>query len=363
MTVVLAAAIYLVNLSVPPACAAAATATAAHRSPLHPFLSEHSSSPNSYTITRATNSLSQQKPPAERSGYSYASQFQSIPTGASYADHRGELLNQAASEIELRRRFLGDSDDVNQPSARGASDGNEDSGANESQPEENDSEEAAAAENSENPFMERHHSQLQAMQDLFERRQLAQQQPPPPHQHQHHQQQVPASQELSPLSIGLDTPFGMAPFAGVAHDGPGQGPKMVGGPDGDTSGGMGPLAFGLNPLPHLLGFPGAAPFDGPQRGDQSAHSNSHAASMAQGSETDATSVGGAGGGGGQKIWPKIFRFTDGRINLSDFEKQKKIRLSNKHNAENHIETPPIMFDNRPLKRKSFLILHGGIFSR
>lgn len=211
-----------------------------------------------------------------------------------------------------------------------------------------------AAENTHNPFLERHHSQLQAMQDLFERRQLA------PHQHQHHQQQVPASQELNPIAIGLDAPFGLPPFdggGGVGVDGM-RAPKVMGGPMDP-----GPLAFGLNPLPHLLGFPGSgAPFEGPQRGDQSAHSNSHASSLAQGSETDSTSVG--GGAAGQKVWPKIFRFTDGRINLSDFEKQKKIRLSNKHNSDsNHIETPPIMFDNRPLKRKSFLILHGGIFAR
>lgn len=219
-----------------------------------------------------------------------------------------------------------------------------------------------AAENNQNPFMERHHSQLQAMQDLFERRQLA------PHQHQHHQQQVPASQELNPISIGLDAhPFGpMSPFGGHPVDGPAA-PKALAMNQADGGGGPmdgpHPLQFGLNPLPHMLGFPGAAPppFEGPQRGDQSAHSNSHS-SLAQGSETDSTSVG--GGGGGQRVWPKIFKFTDGRINLSDFEKQKKIRLSAKHNSENHVvETPPIMFDNRPLKRKSFLILHGGIFSR
>lgn len=201
-----------------------------------------------------------------------------------------------------------------------------------------------------NMFLDHHKSQLQAMHDLFERRQLNS-----PHQLQ-------SSQELNPISIGLDSvqnapgpPF-LPPFQVPNHDvgsmGPLSKPAMASADNLDQ--GLGPsLPFGLNPLPHLLGFQNQ-PFDGPQRGDQSAHSNHHA--LPPSSDSDTSS--------GQKIWPKIFRFTDGRINLADFEKQKKIRLSNKnqHNSDNHIESAPVIFDGRQLKRKSFLILHGGIFS-
>lgn len=197
-----------------------------------------------------------------------------------------------------------------------------------------------------NMLMDHHNTQLAQMQELFERRQLS-------------NHQLPSSQELSPISIGLDpgagagSPFNMPPFA-VPNDGP-AGPlaKPMANAD-NLDQGLGPaLPFGLN-LPPLLGFQSPA-FDGPQRGDQSAHSNHHTTMP---SDSD-------GIGSSQKVWPKIFRFTDGRINLSDFEKQKKIRLSskNQHNSENHIESAPIMFDGRQLKRKSFLILHGGIFSR
>lgn len=200
-----------------------------------------------------------------------------------------------------------------------------------------------------NMFLDQHNSQLQAMHDLFERRQL-----------NNHHHQLQASQELSPISIGLDpvsgagSPFNMPPFTVPNHDHPGahnKPPQMANVDNLDQN--MGPgLPFNLNPLPQLLGFQ-SPPFDGPQRGDQSAHANHHTAMSSTESEV------------GQKVWPKTFRFTDGRINLSEFEKQKKIRLSskNQHNTENHIESAPIMFDGRQLKRKSFLILHGGIFSK
>lgn len=59
----------------------------------------------------------------------------------------------------------------------------------------------------------------------------------------------------------------------------------------------------------------------------------------------------------QKQWPKIFRFTDGRASLSDFEREKKLYSRNNH----HQLDAPIIFEGRQLKRKSFLILHGGIF--
>jgi len=197
-----------------------------------------------------------------------------------------------------------------------------------------------------NIFMDNHNSQLQAMHDLFERRQL-------------NNHQLQSSQELNPISIGLDPgagpPFGLPPFPVPNHDNSAAKPPMAGIDNIDQ--GLGPsLPFGLNPLPHLLGFQSST-FEGPQRGDQSAHSNQHA--VMPGAESDGAA------GSSQKVWPKIFRFTDGRINLSEFEKQKKIRLSNKnqHNTENHIESAPIIFDGRQLRRKSFLILHGGIYSR
>lgn len=54
-------------------------------------------------------------------------------------------------------------------------------------------------------------------------------------------------------------------------------------------------------------------------------------------------------------WPKIFRFTDGRINLHDFERDKK-RTRIKFNSK----TGKAMFH---IKRDSFLILHGGTFNQ
>lgn len=217
-------------------------------------------------------------------------------------------------------------------------------------------------------MLDQHNLHLRAMHDMFERRQLL----APNNQQangegrQHAGAPLQSSQELSPISIGLEpgAPFALgSPFSmgGASHEpvppplsAHPHKPHMSAADNLDP-----PLPFGLGPLPHLLGFqggPAASGFDGPQRGDQSAHSNQHASAPPADPEAPGPS---------QKVWPKIFRFTDGRINLSDFEKQKKIRLSNKnqHAGENHIESAPIMFDGRQLKRKSFLILHGGIFAR
>jgi hypothetical protein len=225
-------------------------------------------------------------------------------------------------------------------------------------------------------LMSNHNSQLRAMRDMFERRHLDHNanNVNTNNNNRHHARAQQAangtplqsSQELSPIAIGLDpgSPFSMPPLGPMGpNEGPAQPPMGVhfkppmSNAD-NLDGALGPaLPFGLNPLPHLLGFQSSA-FDGPQRGDQSAHSNHHAAAAPQ----PEAEMSGGGGGSGQKTWPKIFRFTDGRINLSDFEKQKKIRLSNKNqHGENHIESAPIMFDGRQLKRKSFLILHGGVF--
>lgn len=201
-------------------------------------------------------------------------------------------------------------------------------------------------------YIDQHKSRVRAMQDLFERRFLS---------GPHH---MSASQELSPISIGIDpvsgmaSPFQVSPFSVPnQHDhsqqvSPIPKPQLAQADHMDQ--GIGPsLPFALGQLPQLLGFQEQA-FDGPQRGDQSAHSNFHSAMPPIDSDQS----------NGHKTWPKIFRFTDGRINLSDFEKQKKIRLSAKnHESDNHIESAPIMFDGRQLKRKSFLILHGGIFSK
>lgn len=52
-------------------------------------------------------------------------------------------------------------------------------------------------------------------------------------------------------------------------------------------------------------------------------------------------------------WPKIFKFTDGRINLSDFEKDKKL-------GKVKFAKKEPLFDN--IRRDSFLILHGGTYS-
>lgn len=251
--------------------------------------------------------------------------------------------------------------------ASGSGDNSDDSGSYTADDESNDptsslsTEDESADQSHELPdrnlILDHHNSQLRAMHQLFERRQLNNHQ-------QQQQQQLQASQELSPISIGVDpvtgagSPFNMNPFQ-VPHNeaqAPHSKPLMSNVDNIDQ--GLGPsLPFGLNHLPHLLGFQSSSPFDGPQRGDQSAHSNHHALPS-----SDSESV--TSSAGGQKVWPKIFRFTDGRISLEDFEKQKKIRLSNKNKlgTENHIESAPIMFDGRQLKRKSFLILHGGIFS-
>jgi len=241
-------------------------------------------------------------------------------------------------------------------------------------------------------LISRHNAQVGALQDILERRQLlASTIRPSAVQKQHSNTPIQSSQELSPISIGLDpsVPFSLGnPFSafgghpGADQDSPLGHAQMV--PPQQSPNIVNPhkpqisnadnldstLPFGLNPLPHLFGFQGTgnsnlvsgptggSVFDGPQRGDQSAHMNQHTPAPSNDSESPS----------GQKVWPKIFRFTDGRINLSDFEKQKKIRLSNKSNqqasgSDNHIESAPIMFDGRQLKRKSFLILHGGIFSR
>lgn len=55
------------------------------------------------------------------------------------------------------------------------------------------------------------------------------------------------------------------------------------------------------------------------------------------------------------VWPKIFRFTDGRTNLHDFEREKK-RSRIKFNQKK-------MNALYNIKRESFLILHGGTFSQ
>ena len=56
-------------------------------------------------------------------------------------------------------------------------------------------------------------------------------------------------------------------------------------------------------------------------------------------------------------WPKIFRFTEGRTNLHDFEREKK---------RSRIKFSPKVSKSQALyniKRESFLILHGGTFSQ
>lgn len=65
---------------------------------------------------------------------------------------------------------------------------------------------------------------------------------------------------------------------------------------------------------------------------------------AGGEETDSSSA----------KWPKIFKFTDGRINLYDFEKDKKIGRIKFSKGEDPL------FDG--VRRDSFLILHGGTYS-
>jgi hypothetical protein len=54
-------------------------------------------------------------------------------------------------------------------------------------------------------------------------------------------------------------------------------------------------------------------------------------------------------------WPKIFKFTDGRVNLNDFEREKKLGkiLFAKTNDDGEF------FEH--VRRDSFLILHGGSF--
>lgn len=51
-------------------------------------------------------------------------------------------------------------------------------------------------------------------------------------------------------------------------------------------------------------------------------------------------------------WPKIFKFTDGRVNLSDFERNKKL-------GKVKFKQPD---DWSEIRRDSFLILHGGAYN-
>lgn len=51
-------------------------------------------------------------------------------------------------------------------------------------------------------------------------------------------------------------------------------------------------------------------------------------------------------------WPKIFKFTDGRINLNDFERDKKFGKIKFPNDNYYDE----------IRRDSFLILHGGAYN-
>lgn len=313
---------------------------------------QHKKTPNSFYISqRIVHHKQQQQQPAELSSSSSSSSVHPYDTGAQLSDKYDSRLN-LGSQLSAESAYERHQAAVDSDSSGGKMDE-----AGEGSLDEHDDE---SAENSQevperNLLMEQHNSQLQAMQDLFERRQL-------------NNRQLQSSQELNPMSLGLDhvgpnaggSPFSMPPFA-VPNDAGPLAKPMANADNLDQ--GLGPaLPFGLSPLPQLFGIQSPA-FDGPQRGDQSAHSNHHASMPA---DSDGLGVGGGGGsGGGQKIWPKIFRFTDGRINLSEFEKSKKIKLSNKnqHNTDNHLsnEIAPVMFDGRPLKRKSFLILHGGIF--
>lgn len=190
-------------------------------------------------------------------------------------------------------------------------------------------------------FLSQHEARLKAMEDMFEKRQNRLQQ---------------SSQELNPISIGLEPPT--------------FGPKMV---QNGASLGTPNLPFAFGQLPHLLGLQG--PMGGVGRPAAGAPPTSPLSSLpVDGSDADERNTGEDENGGeppqleprigpgGQKIWPKIFRFTDGRANLADFERQKKIRLSNlSHNGDDQIDPAPVIFDGRPLKRRSFLILHGGIF--
>ncbi|XP_015927126.1 uncharacterized protein [Parasteatoda tepidariorum] len=58
---------------------------------------------------------------------------------------------------------------------------------------------------------------------------------------------------------------------------------------------------------------------------------------------------------GQVTYPKIFRFNEERINIEDFDRQKKLRYFNlaKHGD---------VSDTENVKRDHLLILHGGIFT-
>lgn len=193
-------------------------------------------------------------------------------------------------------------------------------------------------------FLSQHQARLKAMEDMFEKRQNRMQQ---------------SSQELNPISIGLGPPTGFGPKMGL------QSPASLGTPN---------LPFAFGQLPHLLGLQGPSSPSGGVSGAPPPPPSSLAMPAVDGGSDADERISGEDengdppqlepriGPGGQKIWPKIFRFTDGRANLADFERQKKIRLSNlSHNGDNQIDPAPIIFDGRPLKRRSFLILHGGIF--
>lgn len=60
---------------------------------------------------------------------------------------------------------------------------------------------------------------------------------------------------------------------------------------------------------------------------------------------------------GHMQYPKIFRFNEERVNIEDFDRQKKIRFYNLNKKEQNELLEP-----ENVKRNELLILHGGIFT-
>lgn len=193
-------------------------------------------------------------------------------------------------------------------------------------------------------FLEQHQTHLKQLEDMFEKRQSSD-------RRRLVRPLQQSGQMLNPTLLGMNPPPVVGHF--------GQHPKMVNNPAAGLGTPNLPFAFGQ--LPHLLGLQGPSPGLGPVGPVGAVEGEEGVSEDENGTPPE---IEPRIGPGGQKIWPKIFRFTDGRANLAEFERQKKVRLSQmSNNGENQIDAAPIIFDGRPLKRRSFLILHGGIFAR
>lgn len=190
------------------------------------------------------------------------------------------------------------------------------------------------------------------------------------------QNQIQTIEELNPISLGIeggerDNVFSLSQLASPQTNN--QNSDTI---DQANNLNQSPIIpFNLSPVPQLLGFqsPTYETTASIKQDDQPNIAPLISANLVS-QDTGALGVSNEAGNAEQELgssqqvvtdkdWPKIFKFTDGRANLSEFEREKKVRLSKSHliDKNNQIDSQ-VIFDGRPIRRKSFLILHGGILS-